>query len=159
MTRSNSVPTARPSTPPPVEGIGTGAGRTVAAVTVAPRNLSIAEVRKLMKQPRVRGVAAKEDRTYNGQVFHSKAECLYAFGLDMQKSAGAIHAWQSQVVMPIRLNGIHICNVMVDFGIKDTAISDWRYVEVKGFSTELFLLKKKLLLAMYPGLIYEVVRA
>lgn len=34
--RTNSVPQARPSALPPTEGIGTGAGRTDAAVAVAP---------------------------------------------------------------------------------------------------------------------------
>ena len=40
----------------------------------------------MLRKPkgRVRNVAPKADRTYNGRVYHSKAEAKYAFELDCQ---------------------------------------------------------------------------
>lgn len=156
--RKISAPQVRPSVllPPSTEGIGTGAGRT--AGSVAPRNLSGAEVRKLMKQPRVRGVAAKEDRAYCGRVYHSKAESLYAFGLDMQKSQRAIFNWKAQVGFPITISGVFICKVIIDFEVEDIEGAPPRYVELKGWLSEVWRLKKKLLLACYPDINLTVVR-
>lgn len=123
-----------------------------AVLKIAPHNLSIAEVRKLMKQPRVRGVAAKEDRVYNGRCYHSKAEALYAFGLDMQKSQRAIFNWKAQVGFPITISGVFICKVIIDFEIEDVEGAPPRYVELKGWESEVWKLKKKMLLGCYPNI-------
>ena len=108
---------------------------------------------------KVRNVAPRELRTYAGRIYHSKSEAKYAFELDRQKSIGMIWDWEPQIALPIRLNGIHICNVVVDFRVKAGPACEWRYVEVKGFETEIYKLKRKLLLAMYgKDFNYEVVK-
>lgn len=120
-----------------------------------------AEIAALLRSGpgKVRNVAPRALRTYNGVVYHSKSEAKHAFELDRQKAAGMIYAWEPQVALPIRLNGIHICNVVVDFRVKAALECEWRYVEVKGFETEIYKLKRKLLLAMYGrDFAYEVVR-
>lgn len=108
---------------------------------------------------RVRNVSPKELRTYNGVIYHSKSEAMYAFELDRQKAAGIIHSWEPQIPLPIRLNGIHICNVVVDFRVRDTPAGEWRHIEVKGWETDIYKLKRKLLFAMYGrDFKYEVVK-
>jgi hypothetical protein len=56
------------------------------------------------------------------------------------------------------VNGSFICELRIDFAIKDEEGMAWRYVEIKGFETEVYKLKRKLLLAVYPGLQYTVVK-
>jgi hypothetical protein len=121
---------------------------------------TVAEVAALLKRPggKVRNVAPRSDRTYAEVVYDSKAEALYAFELDRQKQLGMIWDWKRQVKFPIVVNGNPICRLVVDFGILDESGSYWRYVEVKGFETEVYKIKKKLLLACYPGLSYTVVK-
>jgi len=119
----------------------------------------VAEMLRGSRSRNNRGVAPAKIRTYGGIIYDSQAECKQAFELDQQKSAGLIYAWERQIAMPIRLNGVHVCTVNVDFRVKDKPESEWRYIEVKGFETETYKLKKKLLLAMYgPNFPYEVVR-
>lgn len=49
------------------------------------------------------GVAPRDERTYNGVVYHSKKEALFAADLEMRKKAGDIDFWLRQV--PFRLPG------------------------------------------------------
>ncbi len=128
---------------------------------VAPKaRYTVAEVAALLKRPggKVRNVAPRSDRTYKGVVYDSKAEMMYAFNLDKEKGLGLIWDWNRQPVFPIVVNGNKICHLRVDFGILDEYGGTWRYVEIKGFETEVYKLKKKLLLACYPGLQYSVVK-
>lgn len=115
-----------------------------------------ATIRIPAKRGRIR-VAPKEERTFMGRVYHSKAEAHYAARLDLERKAGKIHAWDSQRPLPIIVAGVHICTVLVDFAVVDK--SGTRFIEVKGHETEVYKLKKKLLLACYPGIRYEVVKA
>ncbi len=112
--------------------------------------VTAAEVAKMLKKPagRIRNVAPAIHRQYAGRTYHSKAEALRAFELDCAKAAGHILGWEPQVALPIRLNGVHICNVVVDFCITELDNSK-TYEEIKGFETEVYKLKRKLLLAMY----------
>lgn len=113
-----------------------------------------------MGRGRIRGVASKEDRTYNGQVYHSKAEAKKAAELDLMKKTGQIVTWTSQVPFPIEVNGVYICTVIVDFRVCPTAFKGTSYLlEVKGHETQLYKLKRKLLKACYPDLDYRVVKA
>ncbi len=110
-----------------------------------------------IKEGRIKGVAAPEDRTYNGRQYHSKAEAEYAQQLDFLKKAGAVAAWIHQVSMDIKVNEVPICKVVVDFQVwhSDGTVE---YVEIKGFETATWRLKKRLLLACYPGICYTVIR-
>lgn len=102
-----------------------------------------------LKQPRVRNVAARSDRTYNGSVYDSKAEALHAFGLDALKSAGKIVDWERQIRFDLAVNGVKICKFIIDFKI----------VENNGHVHFEYKLKLKLFRALYPSLDYRLVAA
>lgn len=120
-----------------------------------------AEELKVLLAPsrgRIRNVSSVANRTYAGRVYHSKSEATYAFQLDALKGAGRIKEWNPQVVLPIVVNGISICKVIVDFEVKPLIGKPW-FVEIKGVESEVYKLKRKLLKACYPGLDYRVIRA
>lgn len=99
--------------------------------------------------------------SYNGIQFHSKAECAYAIELDMRKKAGDIKDWSRQIKVSLDVNGYHITNYFVDFEITHNDDSS-ELIEVKGFETEVWRLKRKLLEATYlfqnPLVKYTVVK-
>ncbi len=109
-------------------------------------------------QPRIRGVAPKEQRTYNGVIYQSKAESTYAGMLDLLVKAGSIASWRRQVRFPIEINKTVVCDVVVDFQVVypdgKTAL-----IEVKGHCTEVYTLKAKLFAAAYPALKIVVIPA
>lgn len=79
--------------------------------------------------------------------YDSKAEAKYAMKLGMLKQAGVIVDWLEQV--PIKLgDGI---TYRVDFMIIK---SDWtvKFVEVKGFQTKEYRIKRKLLDQVRPAI-------
>ena len=83
-------------------------------------------------------VAPKEQRTFNGIVYHSKAESVYAEQLDLLKRAGDIIDWERQVTFQL---GPDIKTV-VDF-----VVTEWRdkyVVEIKGMELPAFKRVKKL---------------
>jgi len=86
--------------------------------------------------------------TYNCRSYHSLLEAKYAYELDLRKNAKDIKEWKPQVKISIDVNGEHICNYIVDFKVihNDGSIE---LIEVKGFVTDIFKLKEKLLRATY----------
>lgn len=104
---------------------------------------------------RIRNVAPVADRTYGGRVFHSKAESKIAFELDMLKKAGVIKDWWPQVRFPLVVNGELICTMVVDFKVLEPNGAIY-WLEVKGMEQESWIIKRKLLLALYPKLDYRV---
>ncbi len=92
-----------------------------------------------------------ERQLYNGCTYHSKKEAGYAAELDLRKKAGDIKDWSRQVKISLDVNGHHITNYFVDFMIEhnDTSIE---YVEVKGFSTDVWRLKWALFEALFSSL-------
>jgi hypothetical protein len=107
------------------------------------------------KVGRIKGVAPAEDRTYDGRVYHSKAEMIAAMQLDSQLKAGLIRSWTPQVPYPIIVNGVQVCKVVIDFVVVNLDGSV-EAIEVKGFQTEVYKLKAKLLAACYPKLVYKI---
>lgn len=100
-------------------------------------------------------------KIYNGRSYHSKFEAAYAQELDLRLKAGDIKEWTPQVKISLDVNGRHICNYYCDFEVTypDDSVE---LVEVKGFETEIYRLKRKLLEATYlldnPGVRYLVVK-
>jgi hypothetical protein len=81
---------------------------------------------------------------YNGRIYHSKKEALYAQQLDILLKSKQIKSFRPQVKISIDIDGIHICNHIVDFEIVTNANQiEWH--EVKGFETAVYKLKKKIL--------------
>lgn len=98
---------------------------------------------------------------YNGRQFHSKKEAGYAAELDLRVKAGEVEDWIPQFKVSLDVNEYHITNYYVDFlvTLKD---GSKELVEVKGFETDVWRLKRKLLEATYlvenPDVTYIVVK-
>lgn len=100
---------------------------------------------------------------YEGQVYDSKLEAGYAQELDLRVRAKDIKSWRRQVKVELFCNGERICNYYVDFEIthNDGTIE---FIECKGFETEVWRLKRKLLEANFKEqlkqreIIYTVVK-
>jgi len=87
------------------------------------------------------GAKTKE---YNGRIYHSKKEAGYAQELDLMIRAKEIKEWKPQVRISLDINGYHICNYIVDFEVTNCDGSiEWH--EVKGFETDLYRIKRKIL--------------
>jgi hypothetical protein len=85
---------------------------------------------------------------YGGVVYHSQKEADYAAELDLRLRANDIESWERQVRVPLEVNGQHICNYYLDF-LVHLKNGKKQWVEVKGFETEVWRLKKKLFEAAY----------
>lgn len=86
---------------------------------------------------------------YGGRWYQSKLEANYAQKLDFLKKAKEIQDWTPQVKLVFKVNGVLICNHYVDFKVI-TKTGTVQYHETKGYETETYRLKKKLLLALLP---------
>lgn len=108
------------------------------------------------------GAAAGARRTkYDGRWYDSKMEAGHAAILDMSRNAAypenRVAEWRPQVTVPLDVNGVHICNYRVDFQVTYAdGHEEWH--EVKGFETELWIIKARLFRACYPERIYRVFR-
>lgn len=109
------------------------------------------------RKPRIRGVAPKEDRCYEGRVYHSKNEMLHAVKLDLLLKAGKIQRVEPQSRIPLIVNKQPVCTMIVDFLVVNNDGTK-EYHEVKGHPTEVWLLKRKLLKACRPDINYIVVK-
>jgi len=85
---------------------------------------------------------------YNGIYYHSKMECGYAMELDLRLKAKDIKSWSRQVKISLDVNGYHIANYFVDFGIEHNDETT-EFIEIKGYETEVWRLKWKLFEALY----------
>jgi len=87
-------------------------------------------------------------QSYDGYTYDSKLEAQYAMWLDSEKQAGRIVDWERQVGVDLDVNGHHICRYKVDFKVYHTDDTiEW--VEVKGFQTRDWVLKRRLFEAAY----------
>ena len=101
---------------------------------------------KSKKRTKFGAVACKRD----GIRFHSKLERAYYDHLTDLKNAGEIAFFLRQV--PFHLMG---CRYIVDFVVFNKNM-DAEFVDVKGKSTEVYKLKKRMCEEMYPVTIKEV---
>jgi len=92
-----------------------------------------------------------------GVTYDSKKEAKYAEELYLRVCANDIYSWRRQVPLRLNVQGHHICKAVVDFVImhNDGSIE---YVEVKGYETAVYKLKRKLIAALYPDIKYTVVK-
>jgi len=87
---------------------------------------------------------------YAGQTYHSKLEAAYAAELDLRKKAGDIKDWERQVCLQLKINGENIAKYYIDFVILHNDGSK-EYVETKGFETETWRIKWKILEATFDN--------
>lgn len=85
---------------------------------------------------------------YNGYNYDSKKEAEYAMFLDDEKRRGMIKEWERQYPIEVRINGQKIFRMKVDFLIHlNDGSKELR--EIKGYETDIFRLKKKLIDAVF----------
>lgn len=87
---------------------------------------------------------------YNGVWYHSKKEAKYAAELDLAKKAGDLKFFLSQVAFHLPGGIKYLCD-FVEFWKN----GEVRFVDVKGFKTSTYRLKKKLVESIYPIEIIE----
>ena len=78
-----------------------------------------------------------------GKLFASKREAKRYRELRLLLRAGEILDLECQVVVPCAVNGKHVCNYIADFRYK-TRAGAVVYEDAKGFPTDVYKLKKKL---------------
>lgn len=92
---------------------------------------------------------------YNGIKYDSKKEAEYAKILDLRIKANDIISYQRQVKLSIVVNGVKICNYIADFVVQNNDNLE-TVIDVKGYKTSIYKLKKKLVEAIYDLKITEI---
>jgi hypothetical protein len=100
-------------------------------------------------------VSPAEDRTFNGVIYASKAECKKAKELDLQQKAGEIDYILRQVPFPLPGNITYRADFMTLSRLESSNPLDifgWniKVIEVKGMALPSWKLKYKLFKATYP---------
>jgi len=91
----------------------------------------------------------------DGKVFASKKEAHHYLILKSLSEAGAITRLQVQTVFSFELNGKTLFKYLADFTYHDSE-GKYHVVDVKGFRTPTYRLKKKLVEAFHGVIIEEV---
>lgn len=100
------------------------------------------------------GAVKKE---YGGNKYDSKREAQHAANLDLMKRHGSVTNWERQVKLPLAVEGVHICNYIIDFVVTyDNGKVE--HQEVKGMETPTWKLKFKLAKALYPDINFRVIK-
>jgi aldehyde:ferredoxin oxidoreductase len=102
--------------------------------------------------------SVKAEATIEGQrvVFDSQRELYYWETLRFSQHGGAITLLARQQPFELWVNGVHVCSYVADFTYLDLADGRMRVIDVKGFKTRSYRLKKKLFEAVTGYEITEV---
>lgn len=92
------------------------------------------------------GVAPKDERTYDGVVYDSKAEKIYAEALDLREKSGDILGWVRQITVRLGSDSWTRIDFLVFIDINHTEL-----VEIKGFETPRFKEVRRLWAKYGPG--------
>lgn len=82
----------------------------------------------------------------DGITFASKKEAEYYGYLKLRVKAKEILSFELQYKLPIEINGVKVCTYICDFKINHLSEEE-EFIDVKGFKTPEYRLKKKLVLA------------
>lgn len=93
------------------------------------------------------GVSAKEDRTVDGIVFHSKKEATRYSELKLLHEFGKITNLELQPRWNIVIGDQKICTYVADFSYEERG--EFVVEDAKGVKTPVYLLKKKLMKAVH----------
>lgn len=85
---------------------------------------------------------------FQGITYHSKLEAAYAEELELRRMAKDIKSWDRQVKLELKVNGYPIGNYYIDFIVTHNDGSR-EFVEVKGFETEVWKMKWRILEATF----------
>ena len=91
----------------------------------------------------------------DGITFASKKEAKRYQELKLLQKAGKIKELELQPKFPMIINCAKICTYIADFRYYDNDIKDFIVEDVKGIRLPVYKIKKKLLLALYPGIIFK----
>lgn len=87
-----------------------------------------------------------------GIKFDSRREAKRWMDLRLEELAGAVQNLQRQIVYPLTVNGMHICDYRADFVYERSGLV---VEDAKGFKTPEFKLKAKLMLACHGITVFE----
>lgn len=105
----------------------------------------------------MRGKYGNMRTVVDGFEFQSKAEAARYSQLKLLQKTGHIRGLELQPAFPVVIGGKKVCTYRADFAYFDR---EERVVEdVKGCKTPLYKLKKKLVEALYPGVVIREVQA
>jgi hypothetical protein len=114
------------------------------------------QYRKLKKKNKFN---AKKTR-YNGHLYDSKYEAEFAKGLDILKGATnedvRVEEWTRQLPFDIVINGKKVGRYICDFKVI-YANGRVRYIDTKGYDTELSKFKRKCVEACFSNVKIEVI--
>ena len=89
--------------------------------------------------------------SFNGKTYHSALERNDAMWLHTLEQEGRISDLREQVRYRVVVNGAHVCDSIVDFRFHVVGSDKtWTWFETKGFPTDVWKLKKKLIEATIP---------
>lgn len=95
----------------------------------------------------------------DGIRFDSKKEAGAFLTLSALQKGGAIRDLETKTPScryPLRINGVLICTYVADFRYYDVQKQQMVVADAKGFRTPVYKLKKKLMLALYNIVIFEL---
>jgi len=90
-------------------------------------------------------------QTFEGKHYDSKKEAAKAAELTMLKNGGAIKDWEAHVKLPLYVNGVHLCDYILDFRVYNFDGSV-EHIEIKSpiTITPVFKIKWRLAQILYP---------
>jgi hypothetical protein len=94
--------------------------------------------------------------TVAGQTYDSRKEAEYCQGLKYLERAGEIRDLKLQVPFEIFINEQLICKYIADATYYEVSDGSYHVVDVKGYRTKEFRLKKKLMKAVFNITVEEV---
>lgn len=92
----------------------------------------------------------------DGRRFASRREAERYQTLQLMEQAGKIRALECQVRYPFDINGVRVAVYVADFVYADAKTGEVIVEDSKGFRTREYILKAKLLLALYGHRVQEV---
>ncbi|RVL60383.1 MULTISPECIES: DUF1064 domain-containing protein [Sinorhizobium] len=121
--------------------------------------MSAAEFRAIQKadQPERPSKYRNKKTTVDGIKFDSKREAQFYSSLKQLERAGQVYEVELQKPYALTVNGQLVCTYKADFAFYGAIQKRNRVVDVKGVATKDFVIKKKLMRAVF-GIDVEVVR-
>ena len=95
---------------------------------------------------------------HNGTSYDSRLEARYAAHLDILKRGGEIQDWTLKRTFRLDVNGKHVCKFTPDFFVIGKHGREEIH-ETKGIATRDFMIRWKLMQALYPEYHYKLVKA
>ena len=139
------------------------------SVAELPEVIEAEDYKKFISKRKSR-LGKKKEGWHNGSRYDSKWEARYAAELDLKIRLGEVREWKKQVTIEMNakvIDGLpvltdekgidlkkqgvkyyHICNYRIDFVVEHSD-GQIEYVEVKGYRTEIFILKHKIFAALF----------